>query len=86
MLGRHVGAQLAAARDDPKRACERVWGSALPLLRGGLAAPGAAQLNAGNLETAITDRTEKYPDKVRRRAMSRAPQQGGAAGDVPFAT
>jgi poly-gamma-glutamate capsule biosynthesis protein CapA/YwtB (metallophosphatase superfamily) len=60
MLGRLVDAGLAARAPD----AGFVWGNALPLLRGGLAPPGGAQLNFANLETAVTNHTERYPGKA----------------------
>ena len=57
MLGRVVDQGLTAL---PERR-RGVWGDFLPLLRGGLAAPGGAQLVACNLECAVTHAEELAP-------------------------
>ena len=59
MLGRIVDESLMAAPAQR----QRLWGDVLPLLRGGMAAPGEAQLNLANLETAVTEAEE--PDDTR---------------------
>ena len=59
MLGRIVDESLTAAPAQR----QRLWGDVLPLLRGGMAAPGEAQLNLANLETAVTEAEE--PDDTR---------------------
>jgi poly-gamma-glutamate capsule biosynthesis protein CapA/YwtB (metallophosphatase superfamily) len=62
MLGRRVDAVLAARAPD----AAFVWGDrdALPLLRGGLAPPGGAELNFANLETAVTTHERPSPGKA----------------------
>lgn len=77
MLGRIVDESLTALPAQQRR----LWGDVLPLLSGGMAAAGEAQLNVANLECSVT--AEEQPDESRTFNFKLSPANVPALTCVP---